>query len=46
MEEETRERIMRLFDWGRSVFHVAYIPLILYLGALLGLRSFLLSFRL
>lgn len=23
---------MRLFDWGRQIFHVAYIPLILYLG--------------
>ncbi|KAI9001836.1 hypothetical protein DFJ74DRAFT_455892 [Hyaloraphidium curvatum] len=32
MEEETRDRIMRLFDWGRQIFHVAYIPLILYLG--------------
>jgi len=34
MEEETRDRLMRLFDWGRQIFHVAYIPFILYLGGL------------
>ncbi|KXS17308.1 hypothetical protein M427DRAFT_54608 [Gonapodya prolifera JEL478] len=32
LEEETRERIMRVFEWGKRAFHVGFIPFILYLG--------------
>ncbi|TPX72294.1 hypothetical protein SpCBS45565_g00647 [Spizellomyces sp. 'palustris'] len=32
MQEETRERIMKLFDWGKKAVHIGFIPFILYLG--------------
>ncbi|KAI8818054.1 uncharacterized protein EV422DRAFT_539777 [Fimicolochytrium jonesii] len=32
MHEETRDRIMKVLNWGRKVVHIGYIPLILYLG--------------
>jgi len=32
MQEETREKLMRMFDWGKRFLHFGFIPLIVYLG--------------
>lgn len=38
MHEETRERIMKMVDWGRKAVHIGFIPFILYLGRYLKYR--------
>ncbi|KAI9331822.1 Tom7-domain-containing protein [Zopfochytrium polystomum] len=32
MHEETRDRIMKVLDFGKRVIHIGFIPFILYLG--------------
>ncbi|KAJ3037719.1 hypothetical protein HDV00_001368 [Rhizophlyctis rosea] len=32
MQEETRDRIYKLFDWTKKVVHIGFIPFILYIG--------------
>ncbi|KAJ3390209.1 hypothetical protein HDU92_000617 [Lobulomyces angularis] len=32
MNEETREKIFKLIDYTRRLIHVAFIPLVLYIG--------------
>ncbi|KAI8849191.1 hypothetical protein BC829DRAFT_392146 [Chytridium lagenaria] len=32
MNEETRDRILKVIDWGRRIVHIGFIPLILYIG--------------
>ncbi|EEQ38741.1 putative vacuolar ATPase assembly integral membrane protein [Clavispora lusitaniae] len=32
LSDESKERIMKLVDWSRTVAHYGFIPFILYLG--------------
>ncbi|KAI9206155.1 uncharacterized protein BJ171DRAFT_498879 [Polychytrium aggregatum] len=32
MHEETRERLVKLFEWTRRFVHIGFIPLIIYIG--------------
>jgi hypothetical protein len=38
LQEETRDRIMKLLDWTKKAIHVGFIPLIIYIGKFFNAR--------